>query len=61
MLIHPMPDPVAFSIGPLHVHWYGLMYVLAFAMWYWRLDAGGPFARDLVESHTDGAFLFRPE
>ncbi|HEV7814340.1 MAG TPA: prolipoprotein diacylglyceryl transferase [Janthinobacterium sp.] len=32
MLIHPMPDPVAFSIGPLQVHWYGLMYVLAFAL-----------------------------
>ncbi|MDM5181221.1 prolipoprotein diacylglyceryl transferase [Massilia sp. DJPM01] len=32
MLTHPMPDPVAFSLGPLHVHWYGLMYVLAFAM-----------------------------
>jgi phosphatidylglycerol:prolipoprotein diacylglycerol transferase len=32
MLIHPQPDPVAFSLGPLHVHWYGLMYVLAFAM-----------------------------
>ena len=32
MLIHPMPDPVAFSLGPVHVHWYGLMYVLAFAM-----------------------------
>ncbi|MFZ1181241.1 MAG: prolipoprotein diacylglyceryl transferase [Herbaspirillum sp.] len=31
MLIHPMPDPVAFSIGPLQVHWYGLMYLLAFA------------------------------
>jgi phosphatidylglycerol:prolipoprotein diacylglycerol transferase len=32
MLTHPMPDPVAFSIGPVHVHWYGLMYVLAFAL-----------------------------
>ena len=32
MLTHPMPDPIAFSIGPVHVHWYGLMYVLAFAM-----------------------------
>jgi phosphatidylglycerol:prolipoprotein diacylglycerol transferase len=32
MLIHPMPDPVALSIGPLQVHWYGLMYVLAFAL-----------------------------
>jgi hypothetical protein len=32
--------------------------LLIFASWYWRLDAGGPNARDLRESHTDGAFLF---
>ncbi len=32
--------------------------VLVFASWYWRLDAGGPHARDLREAHTDGAFLF---
>ncbi len=32
--------------------------MLIFASWYWRLDAGGPHARDLQESHTDGAFLF---
>jgi hypothetical protein len=32
--------------------------VLVFASWYWRLDAGGPYQRDLRESHTDGAFLF---
>ncbi|HEY4073554.1 MAG TPA: prolipoprotein diacylglyceryl transferase [Herbaspirillum sp.] len=31
MLIHPMPNPIAFSIGPLSVHWYGLMYLAAFA------------------------------
>jgi len=31
MLIHPMPDPIAFTIGPLAVHWYGMMYLLAFA------------------------------
>lgn len=30
MLIHPLPDPVAISIGPLSVHWYGLMYLVAF-------------------------------
>ncbi|RZI41623.1 prolipoprotein diacylglyceryl transferase [Herbaspirillum sp. HC18] len=30
MLIHPLPDPIAFSIGPLSVHWYGLMYLIAF-------------------------------
>jgi phosphatidylglycerol---prolipoprotein diacylglyceryl transferase len=30
MLVHPLPDPIAFSIGPLSVHWYGLMYLVAF-------------------------------
>lgn len=30
MLTHPSIDPVAFSLGPLQVHWYGLMYLLAF-------------------------------
>lgn len=32
--------------------------ILVFAAWYWRLDAGGPNARDLTRVHTDGAFLF---
>jgi len=32
--------------------------ILVFASWYWRLDAGGPNQRDLLRSHTDGAFLF---
>jgi hypothetical protein len=32
--------------------------IIVFASWYWRLDAGGPHARDLRASHTDGAFLF---
>jgi len=31
-LIHPQFDPVAISIGPLSVHWYGLMYLLAFVL-----------------------------
>ncbi len=32
--------------------------VLVFALWYWRLDAGGPVKRDAVPGHTQGAFLF---
>jgi hypothetical protein len=32
--------------------------VILFAMWYWRVDAGGPNARDDRPAHTDGAFLF---
>jgi uncharacterized membrane protein len=32
--------------------------VLVFASWYWRLDGGGPNARDRRKSHDSGAFLF---
>jgi uncharacterized membrane protein len=32
--------------------------VLVFALWYWRLDAGGPHGRDSRLGHPDGAFLF---
>ena len=32
--------------------------VLVFASWYWRLDAGGPHARNLNACHTKGDFLF---
>lgn len=30
MLLHPQFDPIAFSLGPLSVRWYGLMYLVAF-------------------------------
>jgi phosphatidylglycerol:prolipoprotein diacylglycerol transferase len=32
MLVHPQFDPIAFSIGPLAVRWYGLMYLVSFAL-----------------------------
>jgi hypothetical protein len=32
--------------------------ILVFALWYWRLDAGGPHGRESREGHTAGAFLF---
>lgn len=30
MFIHPEFDPIALSIGPLSIRWYGLMYLVAF-------------------------------
>ncbi|MDO4683839.1 MAG: prolipoprotein diacylglyceryl transferase [Lautropia sp.] len=46
MLIHPQFDPVAFSLGPLAVRWYGLMYLVAFAQFYvlgrWRIAQRQP-------------------
>ena len=35
MLIHPNFDPVALSLGPLAIRWYGLMYLVGFASFYW--------------------------
>ena len=32
MLVHPQFDPIAFSIGPLAVRWYGLMYLVGFVL-----------------------------
>ena len=43
-------------IGSAAALW--LTNVLVFALWYWRLDAGGPHARGLRAAHTTGAFLF---
>jgi len=32
MIVYPEIDPVAISVGPLTIHWYGLMYLTGFAM-----------------------------
>ncbi|MBT9488823.1 MAG: prolipoprotein diacylglyceryl transferase [Rubrivivax sp.] len=32
MLVHPQFDPVAISLGPLQIHWYGLTYLVAFGL-----------------------------
>src|SRR5260364_87456 len=41
MLIHPQFNPIAVQIGSFAVHWYGLMYLVAFAgaamLGRWRL------------------------
>ena len=44
MLIHPEIDPIVFSVGPLAVRWYGLMYLAGFGAGWWlgrsRITAG---------------------
>jgi phosphatidylglycerol:prolipoprotein diacylglycerol transferase len=44
MLVHPNIDPIAFSVGPLAVRWYGLMYLLGFGAAWWlgvrRIEQG---------------------
>ena len=34
-MIYPTIDPVAIAIGPLSIHWYGLMYVFGFVGAWW--------------------------
>jgi phosphatidylglycerol:prolipoprotein diacylglycerol transferase len=44
MLVHPQFDPIAISLGPLAVRWYGLMYFVAFMLFItlgkWRARHG---------------------
>lgn len=35
MLAYPQIDPVAISLGPLDIHWYGIMYLIGFAVAWW--------------------------
>ena len=35
MFVYTHPDPIAFSLGPLHVRWYGLMYLVGFLAAWW--------------------------
>ena len=53
MLVHPNFDPVAIAVGPVKVHWYGLMYLIAFALGWWlgrvrARDAWRGWSRDNV-------------
>ena len=50
MLVHPQINPVALALGPVQIHWYGLTYLVAFALFMalanararqpWYADAG---------------------
>ena len=46
MLQHPQIDPVALSLGPLKIHWYGLTYLVGFLAGWWlgRLRARKPWS-----------------
>lgn len=35
MLVHPQFNPVALQLGPLSIHWYGLMYLAGFMTFLW--------------------------
>ena len=62
MLIHPNFDPVVVSLGPLAVRWYGLMYLLAFAAFWWlgsrRIrDGRAPVSREQLDDLLFGGIV----
>lgn len=66
MLIFPEINPIAFSLGPIQVHWYGLMYLVGFmSAWllaYWRtkhyqLDWNADQISDLIFYSALGVIL----
>lgn len=65
MLIHPQFDPVALRLGSIEMHWYGLMYLLAFLFAYGlavyrcksRVDFNAEMVSDLVFFGAMGVIL----
>jgi len=59
VLTYPDINPVALSLGPLQVHWYGLMYVVGFALaWFLgRYRAGKPHS-DFTPSQVDDLLFY---
>lgn len=63
---YPQIDPLALSVGPLQIHWYGLMYMLAF-LFAWRFglrearrkdnNLTSPMVGDLIFYGALGAIL----
>lgn len=54
MLTHPGFDPIALKLGPVAIHWYGLMYLLGFWGGWWLLRQRGksahmPFNQTLID------------
>jgi len=58
VLIHPNIDPVALDLGLVKIHWYGIMYLIAFASAWWlgSIRAKKPGALLNVEQISDLIF-----
>ena len=58
MIAYPKIDPVAISLGPLQVHWYGIMYIVGFgaAWWLGRRMAARPGSTWKAEDVDDLIF-----
>ena len=60
MLVHPEFDPVAISLGPFAIRWYGLMYLIGFlaALWLGRRRAMRDDWRGWTVRQMDDALFY---
>ncbi|MGI9279381.1 MAG: prolipoprotein diacylglyceryl transferase [Endozoicomonas sp.] len=58
MIPYPEIDPVAISLGPLKVHWYGLMYLAGFAGGWWLAVQRAKKSNGLWNPEQIGDLLF---
>ena len=56
MLTYPNIDPIALQLGPISIHWYGIMYMLAFASAWWLAMRRAPTAGFSKEQVSDIIF-----
>jgi len=59
MIPYPEIDPVAVAIGPLKVHWYGLMYLVGFvAAWWLALRRAAKPWSPVIKSEVEDLILY---
>ncbi|MCX2778169.1 prolipoprotein diacylglyceryl transferase [Microbulbifer thermotolerans] len=59
MIPYPEIDPVAIAIGPLKVHWYGLMYLVGFiAAWLLALKRSAKPWSPVIKSEVEDLILY---
>ncbi|HVE56772.1 MAG TPA: hypothetical protein VNB22_08085 [Pyrinomonadaceae bacterium] len=57
-MVQALPDIKSASLLLSSAGFLWFTNVIVFALWYWRIDAGGPHRREKREGHPDGSFLF---
>ena len=59
MFVYSHPDPIALSLGPLHVRWYGLMYLVGFlAGWFLARRRAARPGSTWTPTHVDDLIFY---
>ncbi len=58
MIPYPAIDPVLVELGPLKVHWYGVMYLIAFSSAWWLGKKRSAISNDLISPQQVDDLIF---